>query len=283
MQEDFEFQGKPSLAKLLKYGADPNSLSFEEPGKRRTLLCLTIAEGIQLDDFQKVDLLLDAKADPNRGSETGEFPLQLAVKNDSVDLARKLIKRNADVNQHDDKLVSPLHLAVHQDHPRTVQLLLMNSANVNALDKIGQPAVFFASSCHVFLALLEREADILHLSNRGQSALHLAALNGAHDAVVALTDHEQMRHMIDLQDERGRTALHLAASKGHQSIVSRLMDCGADPRLKTHNGQTAMTLADAKHVNTAYYIYTRILAATGHHGERFHKTRSPLPLQPLWV
>jgi len=35
------------------------------------------------------------------------------------------------------------------------------------------------------------------------------------------------------------------------------MDVGADPRLKTHNGQTAMSLADAKDVDVAYYIYMR--------------------------
>mmetsp|Transcript_159 Transcript_159/g.409 ORF Transcript_159/g.409 Transcript_159/m.409 type:complete len:306 (-) Transcript_159:23-940(-) len=256
MTEDEE-KRKPSLAKLLKHGADPNALSFEDAGQRRTLLCLVIDEAVKIDDFDKVDLLLDAKADPNRRSENGSYPLQLAVKHGNLKLARKLLQRRADVNQQDDKLVTPLHHAAHQDHARIVQLLLLHQAKVNAQDKVGQPPIFFSGSRDVAVALLDAEADVLHLNNKGQSALHLAAHNGAHDAVCYLTEHEGMRHMIDLQDERGRTALHHAAARGHQSIVSRLMDVGADARLKTHHGQTAMSLADAKDVDVAYYIYMR--------------------------
>lgn len=249
---------KPSLAKLLKYGADPNALSFEDVGERRTLLCLSIEEGVQINNLDKVDLLLDAKADANKRSETGTFPLQLAVKHSNLDLARKLLQRKADVNQQDDKLVSPLHTAVHHDASRVVQLLIMYKANVNAVDKVGQPPVFFASSRGVAMALVEAGSDMLHLNKKGQSALHLTAHNGAIEAVSYFTEHDQMRHMIDLQDERGRTALHHAAVRGHQMVVSRLMDVGADARLKTHNGQTPMSLADRKDIDVAYYIYTRM-------------------------
>lgn len=236
---------------------DPNALSFEDAGERRTLLCLSIEEAVKIDDYQKVDLLLEAKADPNRRSETGSFPLQLAVKYDQVKLARKLLQYKADVNQQDVKLVSSLHLAAHQGQTRTVQLLLMHKANVNVVDKLGQPPIFFAGNRDCAVAMLDAGADILHLNNRGQSALHLAAHNGAFETVGFLTEHDQMRHMIDLQDERGRTALHHAAAKGHQATISRLMDVGADPKLRTATGQTAMSLADATDVDVAYYIYMR--------------------------
>lgn len=250
---------KPSLEKVLKLGVSPDALSFEDAGERRTLLCLAIEEAAKIDSSDKVELLLNHKADPNLRSETAEYPLQLTVKHNSVKLARLLLNKKADVNQHDAKLVTPLHTAVYQDQPRLVQLLLLHKANCNALDKLGQPPVFFAGSRDVATALIEAGADTLHLNSRGQCALHVAAQNGQYEAVSFLTEYDQMRHMIDLADERGQTPLHLAAMKGHQAVVSRLMDVGADPKLKTRSGQTPMTLADAgEHMSVAYYIYTRV-------------------------
>merc|ERR1719382_1248429 len=90
---------KPSLAKLLKYGIDPNSLSFEDTGERRTLLCLAIEEAVKINDFSKVELLLEAKADPNRRSETGAWPLDIAVRRSNLQLTRSLLQRRADANQ----------------------------------------------------------------------------------------------------------------------------------------------------------------------------------------
>mmetsp|Transcript_143 Transcript_143/g.324 ORF Transcript_143/g.324 Transcript_143/m.324 type:complete len:313 (+) Transcript_143:41-979(+) len=250
---------KPSLEKLLKLGVSPDALSFEDVGERRTLLCLAIEEAVKVDSYAKVDLLLDHKADPNLRSETGCYPLQLAVKHECFPLCRKLLQRKADVGQHDTKLVTPLHSAVHQDQAKIVQLLLLHKAKVNALDKLGQPPVFFANSRTVLTMLLEGNADLLQLNTKGQCALHLAALNGAYEAIAYLTEHDQMRHLVDLRDERGRTPLHMAAAKGHQAVVARLMDVGADGRAKTNNGQTAMSLADAhEHMSVAYYLYTRL-------------------------
>jgi len=257
-EDDADEPRKPSLAKLLRYGVDPNSLAFEEPGTRRTLLCLTIDEAVQTNDFTNVHLVLDAKADPNRKSETGAFPLQQAVKHRNLNLARKLLQCKADVSQQDDKLVTPLHLAAHADEPRLVQLLLMYRANVNATDRIGQPPIFFAGGRSSIVALIEAEADVLHLNKKDQCVLHLAAHNGCHEAVCFFTENELTRPFIDMKDKRGYTPLHHAAARGHQSVVSRLMDVGADPRLRTDNGQTPMSLADAKDVEVAYYIYTRM-------------------------
>jgi ankyrin repeat protein len=257
-QDESEPRKKPSLAKLLKYGVDPNALSFEDAGERRTLLCLSIDEAVQTEDFSKVTLLLDARADPIRRSETGAFPLQLAAKHGRLQLARDLLQRKADVNQQDEKQVTSLHLAVHKDDARVVQLLLLHKANVNVADKVGQPPVFFCGSREVCASLLDAEADLMHLNKKGQSTLHLAAHSGAYETIAFLTENDQMRHMIDMQDERGRTALHHAAARGHQGIVARLMDVGADPRMKTNNGQTAMSLAGEKHLDCSYYIYTRV-------------------------
>jgi len=261
MGGDEDERRKPSLAKLLKYGVDPNALSFEDAGQKRTLLCLAVEEAAQIEDNSKVTLLLEAKADPNRKSQTGAFPLSSAVSRGSLSLARLLLQAKAEVNQQDAKGVTALHTAAFQNHPGVVQLLLMYHANVNISDRLGQPPIFFAQSREVAYSLIAAEADLLHLNKRGQTALHITAHSGAYEAMAYLVEQGPMHNLVDLQDEHGRTALHHAAVRGHQDCVSRLMDVGADPSIKTNNNRTAMTLADEKeHTDVAYYIYTR---ATG--------------------
>mmetsp|Transcript_65187 Transcript_65187/g.121515 ORF Transcript_65187/g.121515 Transcript_65187/m.121515 type:complete len:318 (+) Transcript_65187:38-991(+) len=259
LQETEGERKKPSLAKVLQHGANPDSLSFEEPGKRRTLLCLSVEEALQIDEFDRVKVLLDAKADPNKASETGDWPLQLAVKNQHLHLCRLLLQYGADVNQQDEKLVSPLHTASFMGDARVLQLLLLHKANANIVDRLGQTPLFFASSEDAMNALLDARADVLHLNHRGQSCLHLLAYSGYSEVVSRLSRCDEAAPLVDLQDENGRTALHHAAVMGHQDVVARLLDAGADPRIKTLKGQTAMTLADAKeHIELAYYIYTRV-------------------------
>jgi ankyrin len=214
---------------------------------------------VKTGNFDKIDLLLEARADPCRASETGAYPLQLAVNHDRLSLARQLLQARANASQCDTKQVQPLHLATHKRNPRMMQLLLMHKANPNAAERLGQTPIFFAARQDAIDVLLEAQADPLHLNKKGQSALHLAARCGHFEAVAFMTEHESMASFIDMQDELGRTPLHHAAISGYQDVVSRLMDVGADPRIKTNKGATAMSLADgAKHMDVAYYIYTRV-------------------------
>ena len=53
-------------------------------------------------------------------------------------------------------------------------------------------------------------------------------------------------HWPSPQQEYGETALHHAAYIGHLAIAKRLLEGGADPTLRTKNGQTALDCAREK-------------------------------------
>ena len=101
-----------TLGKILDRGIDPNAQSLEDKGQRRTLLCLAIQEAVQTKEFSRVELLLGRKADVNLSSETGDFPLMLAVNAEHLNCARTLLRGKADPNKQDPKGVAALHTAV---------------------------------------------------------------------------------------------------------------------------------------------------------------------------
>ena len=48
---------------------------------------------------------------------------------------------------------------------------------------------------------------------------------------------------MNATDERGRSPLMLAASRGHTEVCLALLEAGADPALRDHEGNDAASLA----------------------------------------
>lgn len=74
----------------------------------------------------------------------------------------------------------------------------------------------------------------------GGSALHLAAANGAHDALRALLRHHAN---VGIVDDNGYTALWMAASADDAVAVTMLLEAGADPDVRAKNGRSALAVA----------------------------------------
>jgi ankyrin repeat protein len=142
--------------------------------------------------------------------------LMTAVRRNDVDAARALIAAGTDVDQLDASGDAPLVMAAYLGHTDIVRLLLDAGADVTAVDP-GMKA----------------------------TALHAAAYAGRTDAARLLIEHG-----IDIDRQgpkNGYTALHDAIWQGHVDTARVIIEAGADLSLETHDGETPMAFARAKH------------------------------------
>ena len=84
---------------------------------------------------------------------------------------------------------------------------------------------------------LVAKADVVGLTKRGETALHLAAESGHAETAKMLLD---AKLDGNLQDENGWTALHQAAQNGHPRVVKVLLDAKVDVTIKDREGRRAL-------------------------------------------
>lgn len=123
-----------------------------------------------------------------------------------------LLTEGADPNWRNVEGWTPLIIAAAQGHLEVVIVLLEAKADPNARNSYGRTPLMYASSY-------------------GRDAIVEKLLAAGADLNIAPTD------------QTGWTAIVAAAAGGHASTVELLLRHGADPTIKTKNGQTALDLA----------------------------------------
>eukprot|EP00931_Biecheleriopsis_adriatica_P115516 TRINITY_DN91301_c0_g1_i1.p1 TRINITY_DN91301_c0_g1~~TRINITY_DN91301_c0_g1_i1.p1 ORF type:complete len:473 (+),score=125.01 TRINITY_DN91301_c0_g1_i1:37-1455(+) len=76
-----------------------------------------------------------------------------------------------------------------------------------------------------------------------QNLLHIAALNGAEDALSLLLRRPRLRKKVDKKDASNRTPLHLAAAMGYDGCVGRLIEVAASLDRQDATSSTPLLLA----------------------------------------
>lgn len=232
--------------------------------------------------MELVNALLDANADVNIATTEGKTPLFLAVRNNCLDLVKKLIGKGATIDlDHAITLNTPLHVATVFANLEIIKLLHENGAQINKQNVNGKTPLILAVENKKDEAtvkfLMSAGADIKYADMEGKTAVHHAVLQGNLPIVrILLEDQDganvqdihgrtplhyaanypmdpeifqlliQKKSLINAVDDKGRTPLHLAAKYGNMREVRVLLASGADANREDMQGNTPCGLAGGK-------------------------------------
>ena len=139
------------------------------------------------------DLLKADRSIVNEKNELQRTPILEATieKNLNIELVTLLIDAGADVNATTKSGQTPLILAAQNGHDKVVELLLGAGANVKAVNTRGASALFMAAQeghDKAVKLLLKKGADAKTVNANGTSALFMAVKKGYHEVVKLLLE-----------------------------------------------------------------------------------------------
>ena len=161
-------------------------------------------------------------------------PLVAACTNDNLELVQYLVSNGADIHRLASQWGTPLCIAARYGCMAIAKYLLDNGANINAANKYGVTAFLMASgvkksftNVEMLNLLIARGADMYCKANNGDTAHHLAAINGNVEVMKCLMTHGFIPSYspADPTSEEYRPCpLYIAADLGNQEIVDILTD-----------------------------------------------------------
>jgi len=174
----------------------------------------------ELDRGRQVQGLLLQGVDPNGLDDRGRSPLQMALREGSMQALEQLLKDpRLDVNTPNANGETPLMLAAIKGQLTAVQLLVRRGARIN---KEGWSPLHYACSGPdegVSAWLLAQGAELDARSPNGSTPLMMAAGYGALDLPAALL---KAGADVNLRNAQGLSALDFARAAGRDALVQEL-------------------------------------------------------------
>ena len=221
------------------------------------------------------EILLEYGANVNVRGLRKRTPLHKAIYN--VGIVQSLLNKGADINCRQDDLRTPLHLAAQCGELEVARVLIEHKADVDSQDREGKTPLYLLplddSDRNDNISILELEQLLLECctdrniqTTDGWTLLHAAADRGRLDVAMPLLyfgstnpnagneqgstplhlvsqgKYNSKEHGVDVnaREKHSWTPLHLAAFKGRVEIAQVLLDHGANVKLETEDGGTAL-------------------------------------------
>lgn len=190
-----------TLKPILGHGADPNAQDVDGLTPLH-YVCMAVRQNECIHEWgvgryfagrdeQRVQVLLDNKADINAQDLLGNSPLHQAAFSGREDLVKILIQHGCNVGLSNVRGETPLHVASKLDRRKILSLLLEAGAEIDTQD------------------------------GRSQTPLHIAVAAQNEEVIKTLAEHGAKQDVLDRQH---RTPFVLAASLGFLPIVELLYD-----------------------------------------------------------
>jgi ankyrin repeat protein len=246
---------------LIEHGADVSVASSPDSKGGTAYLAPTVqGRANQEKTFRSVrgttasdaEAIAAAFGVPKNNKGGGLTPLVLAAREDALDCAKLLLEARADVNQKTRYGWTALLTAVQNRHYQLAAYLLDHGANPNIANNGGWTPLYIAVDNRNIEGgdYPVRQPDLDHLDMIHLLLAHGANVNARICGVESTPqkcsgDSTETRTIFTMQwlYEDGATPFLRAAQSGDVAVMKLLLERGANPKLTTANGDTALMVA----------------------------------------
>ena len=234
---------------LLDHGLNVNT---ENDQGETPLHVLSRGEFDTQQGVETAQLLLERGVDVNARPKDRWTSLHRAAFYGRVELARVLLDNGANVKLETERGETALHIVSRgecdsqEQGASTARLLLEHGVDVNARRKDSWTSLHWAAfkgRVEVAQVLLDHGANAKLETEEGETALHIVS-RGEYSSQEKGADTTRLllERGVDVnaQKKNSFTSLHEAAFKGKVEVIKILLDHGANARLETERGETAL-------------------------------------------
>ena len=183
------------------------------------------------ENTKYVKFLLDAKTNVNRNSSAGHTPLHIAVKKSNINIINLLLDQNVDIDNKTIDCKTPLHIAVENGEETIIRTLLALEADTNVKDALGN------TSLHLAVKIEHETRRLVKVGASSQTPFLKPYRVCSAETVQAIIKYGTD---VNAVSNRNQTALWFACLDGQESLVKILLDAGADPNITDHGKDSSL-------------------------------------------